>query len=165
MKTYYNKTNGLAAMPDKKIKLNIELYQHALDVCGSFNLRKAARAVTQLYDDILQPTGLRSTQIVILLNLAIKEEMVASRVARELHISPSTLTRNLQPLERDGLIKKSKRGQRGKLIRLTPKGAKALENCIPHWVKAQQEFTELVGEIEWDDLRARLAKTVRALRS
>ncbi len=151
-------------MPDKKIKPNSELYQHALEVCGSFNLRKAARTVTQLYDDILQPTGLRSTQIVILLNLAIEEEMSMSRLARQLHLSPSTLTRNLLPLERDGLIKKSKRGKRGKLLGLTRKGAKALEKSVPYWAKAQQKFTDLIGGHEWEDLRARLASTVRALR-
>ena len=159
-----NKPGGLAAMPDIEIEQTTELYRHALDVCGSFNLRKAARSVTQLYDDILQPTGLRSTQLVILLNLAIEEEMSLSRLARQLHLSPSTLTRNLLPLERDGLIKKSKRGKRGKLLGLTRKGAKALENCVPYWVKAQQEFTEIVGEHEWDDLRVRLASAVRTLR-
>ena len=131
-------------MTEKDLEQRNELYRHALDVCGSFNLRKATRAVTQLYDDILQPSGLRSTQVVILLNLGIQEEMSVSRLARELHLSPSTLTRNLQPLERDGLIKKSKRGKRGnednstwlgslsKLISATTPGATCQEKA-PVW--------------------------------
>ena len=47
-----------------------DLWAEVLRTCGSFNLRKATRVVTQLYDDILQPTGLRSTQVVLLVALA-----------------------------------------------------------------------------------------------
>ncbi len=151
--------------PEQNRQQDDELYRQALDVCGSFNLRKAARTVTQLYDDILQPTGLRSTQLVILLTLALEGQMSLSFLARELLVSSSTLTRNLMPLERDRLIKKSARVKRGKLVSLTQRGRNVLQNSLPHWMKAQQKFTEMVGEQEWEDLRPRLANTVRALRS
>ncbi len=152
-------------MPEQKHQQGDELYRQALKVCGCFNLRKAARTVTQLYDDILQPTGLRSTQLVILLTLALEAQMSLSHLARELHVSSSTLTRNLMPLERDRLIRKSARGKRGKLVKLTQKGRNVLNTAVPQWVKAQQKFTEMVGEHEWEDLRPRLANTVRALHS
>jgi hypothetical protein len=78
-------------------------WTEVLRTCGSFNLRKATRVITQLYDDILQPTGLRSTQVVLLVALAAEGEMSMSYMARELIMSPSTLSRTFLPLEREGL--------------------------------------------------------------
>ena len=130
------------------------LCEEAMRVCGSFTLRKASRSVTQLYDDYLQPTGLRSTQVVVLLAVA-KDEMV---------LSPSTLSRNLQPLERDGLIKIISNPKRGKRVKLTAKGRQTLLATVPYWQQAQQKFIELVGGNAWQELSERLTKTVTALR-
>ena len=135
-----------------------------LNVCGSFNLRKAARSVTQLYDDYLQPTGLRSTQVVVLVTLAKEQDISMGRLARELMLSPSTLSRNLRPLERDGLIAIDDSGKRGKSVNLTTAGQQALGAAVPYWQRAQAKFTELVGCDSWQDLSARLAQTVSALR-
>lgn len=140
-------------------------WEHVLQVCGCSNLRRAARSVTQLYDDILQPTGLRSTQVVLLVNLAAEHELSFSRLARELLLSPSTLSRNIRPLERDGLVEIDDSGKRGKLARLTPEGKQALLNAVPYWQKAQEKFTGLIGSGSWDDLRERLTKAVSAMRS
>jgi hypothetical protein len=60
-----------------------EFWGKILRTCGSFNLRKVTRVVTQLYDDILQPTGLRSTQVVLLVALAAEGEMSVGYMARE----------------------------------------------------------------------------------
>jgi DNA-binding MarR family transcriptional regulator len=120
---------------------------------------------TQLYDDILQPTGLRSTQVVILVALAAEGDMSLSRLARELLTSPSTLSRTLVPLERDGLVEHSPHGKRGKVVRLTGQGEHALLAAMPYWQKAQEKFTALVGTSAWTDLNERLAKTVAAIRT
>ena len=136
----------------------------AMRVCGSFNLRKASRSVTQLYDDYLQPTGLRSTQVVVLLAVAKEEEVGMARLAREMVLSPSTLSRNLQPLERDGLIKVMSNPKRGKRVKLTAKGRQTLLAAVPYWQRAQQKFTELIGGDAWQELSERLGETVAALR-
>ena len=95
----------------------------ALDVCACFNFRKASRAVTQLYDEALQPSGLRATQLVILLSAAVNPGLGISKLARELVMDASTLNRNLKPLEKRGLISvdDSKDGRR-RLVSLTAKG-------------------------------------------
>jgi DNA-binding MarR family transcriptional regulator len=139
-----------------------EKWRQVLQECGSFNLRKASRVVTQLYDEILQPTGLRSTQVVVLVTLAAEGEMSISRLARELVTSPSTLSRNLQPLERDGLIHTASKGRQGKLVRLTTKGTEALEGAEPYWQRAQEKFVTLIGAQAWADLNRRLGATVAA---
>ena len=130
--------------------------------CGSFNLRKTSRAVTQLYDDILQPSGLRSTQVVVLVILVVEQESSVAGLARQLLLSPSTLSRNLRPLERDGLVKIRDSNGRGKSIRLTARGRKSVINALPYWKKAQKRFTDMVGATAWSELNKQLAKTIRA---
>jgi DNA-binding MarR family transcriptional regulator len=120
------KTASTNATPNAaSVPIGPAFWAEVLRTCGSFNLRKATRVVTQLYDDILQPTGLRSTQVVLLVVLAVEGEMSMSYMARELIMAPSTLSRTLIPLERDGLIDITSNGKRGKLVRLTRR-AKAL---------------------------------------
>lgn len=130
--------------------------------CASYNLRKASRVVTRLYDDLLQPTGLRSTQVVLLVMVAAEGELSMSRLACELLLSPSTLSRNLRPLERDGLVKVRQAGKRGKSVSLTPAGRKALQDVFPHWRDAQARFTKLVGAGTWSKLNQQLAKATSA---
>ena len=142
----------------------VDTCQQILRECGVFNLRKASRIVTQLYDDILQPTGLRSTQAVVLVMLEVEQELSMARMAHELVLSPSTLSRNLARLEQDGLIETHPTGKRGKSVKLTARGRRALHKVLPYWQKAQQKFTGQVGVGEWADLRKHLNKTVTAVR-
>lgn len=139
--------------------------REVLRQCGSFNLRKASRVVTQLYDDILQPTGLRSTQVVVLVALGAEQELSIAGLARELVLSPSTLSRNIQPLERDGLVEVEYSAKRGKSLRLTARGKKVLLHALPYWQKAQEKFTQLVGSGAWKELSRQLVSTVTATRS
>ena len=149
---------------DNSADLSSEACRKVLRQCGSFNLRKASRVVTQLYDDILQPTGLRSTQVVVLVMLGAERELSMARLARQLVLSPSTLSRNILPLERDGLVETSYSGKRGKSVRLTARGRKALLHAFPYWQKAQTKFTQLVGADAWRALSKHLATTVTATR-
>lgn len=144
--------------------LSVDACREVLRECGSFNLRKASRVVTQLYDDILQPTGLRSTQVVVLVTLSVEVELSMARLARQLVVSPSTLSRNIRPLERDGLVETDYSGKRGKCVRLTARGKKTLLHALPYWQKAQARFTQLVGADAWKELSEHLATTVTAAR-
>ncbi|MGI9336865.1 MAG: MarR family winged helix-turn-helix transcriptional regulator, partial [Gammaproteobacteria bacterium] len=116
--------------------LDPQICRQVLTVCGCHNLRRAARTVTQLYDDALQPSGLRATQVVLMVTLATDEEMNLSGLAREMALSPSTLSRNLRPLERDGLISIIEGARRRKSVRLTERGHRALVKVVPYWEKA-----------------------------
>src|SRR5258707_7844695 len=72
--------------------------------CTCSNVRKAARAVTQLVDEGLQPTGLRSTQFTLLVAVALLGEAPVTQLAEELVMDRTTLARNLKPLESQGLL-------------------------------------------------------------
>src|SRR5919204_12295 len=82
------------------------------DTCTQFNVRKAARAIGQIFDEALRPSGLRGTQFNLLIALSVLERATVARLAEALQLDPTTLTRNLAPLERDGLVE-SERGPTG----------------------------------------------------
>src|SRR5476651_398574 len=68
--------------------------------CACFNFRKASRAVTQMYDSILSPSGMRSTQFTVLIGLALKDKITVTELADMLAIDRTTLTRSFKPLLR-----------------------------------------------------------------
>src|SRR5499427_4972782 len=90
-----------------------------------------------------RPTGRTSTQVVLLVLLAAEHECSLPRLARQLVLSPSTLSRSLQPLVRDGLVALVQAGRRGKRVRLTPAGHHALRAAVPYWHQAQERFLRL----------------------
>src|SRR6201999_2569058 len=94
-----------------------------IGTCACFNFRKASRSVTQLFDQILAPIGLRSTQLTILITGRLLGPSSIARVARELVMDRSTLTRNLKPLLTMGLLKLSKPvSGKHKSVELTEEG-------------------------------------------
>lgn len=143
-------------------QVNLEKCVQAATSCACFNFRKASRAVTQLFDTALQPTGLRSTQLVILIAAAVFESLAVSRLAKELVMDRSTLTRNLRPLERRGLVRLvSGADVRTRLVELTPAGRVALAAALPYWESAQVRFQEQLGQSRWESLLQSLNATVQ----
>ena len=86
-------------------ELDVHTVQRAGLGCACFNLRKAARAVTQLYDDALRPAGILATQLPLLIATGRLERVTISQLAEAMVMDRTTLTRNLRPLERDGLVR------------------------------------------------------------
>ncbi|TSD87972.1 MarR family transcriptional regulator [Mycobacterium sp. KBS0706] len=120
-------------------------------------MRKASRRVTQLYDDALAPTGLRSTQFAILAELhelADKPPTLAE-LAAALVIDRSALGHNLRPLERDGLItlQESPKDRRRRHIVMTEQGRALLQQALGLWMAAQDRFHAVFGRREAEMLR------------
>jgi len=133
--------------------------------CACFNFRKASRSVTQLFDQILAPTGLRSTQLVILMTARLLGPSSIARLARELVMDRSTLTRNLKPLMNMGLLQFT-HGESGKhkSVELTVDGAAALIRSAPFWEQAQSHLVNRFGEEAWNRIMADLTAIVEATR-
>jgi len=105
--------------------------------CACLNVRKAARAITQLFDEVLQPTGLRSTQFPLLVVVALLGEAPVTQLAEELVMDRTTLARNLKPLESQGLLTiEAGTDRRRHLVRLTERGRQALARALPSWEQA-----------------------------
>src|SRR5437870_10649312 len=99
-----------------------------LSPCVCSTLRMVTRAVTQLYDDALRPSGLRVTQFSILATLARLGEANLRQLEARLAIDQTTLTRSLTRLERDGVIERVPHPDgRIKAMRHTAKGRRLLE--------------------------------------
>jgi DNA-binding MarR family transcriptional regulator len=128
-----------------------------LSRCVCNTLRMVTRAVTQLYDDALRPSGLRVTQFSILATIAGKGAANLRQLEDALAIDQTTLTRSLSLLERDGLIERAPHpDQRIKAMRLTAKGRRALEIARPLWAHAQQKVLREMGTKAWADAQRRL---------
>ncbi len=129
--------------------------------CTCGNLRRAMRAVTQAYDAALQPSGLRATQFNVLVAIAHVGRPTLTRLAEALVMDRTTLSRNLQPLERDGLVATAAGGDhRTREIRLTPRGRKALERALPLWELVQKRMREGLGRKRWQGLTGDLDMAV-----
>ncbi|MDA0656022.1 MAG: MarR family winged helix-turn-helix transcriptional regulator [Proteobacteria bacterium] len=131
--------------------------------CACFNLRKAARAVTQLYDRFLQPSGLRATQFTILAALDQTGPRKLSALADALVLDRTTLTRNLKPLQRDNLIE-SRAGddRRVRELTITQIGKIRLDEALPLWREAQEDMKSRIGAKTASALLDILQKTVTA---
>lgn len=122
--------------------------------CACFNLRRAARAITQLYDHALAPSGLRATQFTLLVALAKAGAVPFTRLADALGMDRTTLTRNLAPLERaEFLSMRPGPDRRVKLITISDQGRKALAAATPFWERVQRRITGDVGPARWDTIR------------
>lgn len=117
-------------------------------LCVDFNLRKASRALTSLYSQLLAPSGLLITQFSLLAMLrAHGGSLSVSSFAQALGMDRTTLSRNIQPLERDGLvhITPDPTDRRVQLVNLTADGQSALDAAWPLWQDAQQRVQSLLG--------------------
>ncbi|HZZ29902.1 MAG TPA: MarR family winged helix-turn-helix transcriptional regulator [Pirellulales bacterium] len=137
-----------------------------IGTCACFNFRKASRSVTQLFDQILAPIGLRSTQLTILVAAQVLGPCGLARLARELVMDRSTITRNIHPLVTQGLLQVSgKSGRGGKSVEITRAGQQALLSALPYWKEAQGQLLQRMGKDRLDRVMVDLGNVVDATRA
>jgi len=131
--------------------------RHGLQNCACFNIRKSARVITKHYDDALQSLGLKPTQFTILAVLSSVDAITVTELADHMTLDRTTLTRNLRPLESQGLINtRPGDDRRTRLIVLSKKGRNRLEKAIPLWKKAQKRVTDYMGNNRFNKFLAEL---------
>ena len=129
--------------------------------CTCFNLRKATRVVTQLFDEKLRSSGIRATQFTILAVLSENQPSTVNELSQALVMDRTTLARNLKPLEKADLIQSTPGDdRRTRLIELTTHGKNILNHSLPLWEQAQTEVIEKLGMGPWHNLLERLNQTV-----
>jgi DNA-binding MarR family transcriptional regulator len=127
------------------------------DTCTCGELRKAARAVTLLYDDAIKSSGLLSTQFGVLQVIYDIDSIRISDLADKLGMDRTTLTRNLSILERDGFIKISQgKDHRTRIVVATQKGRSAVAKATPLWNEVQRKVRQKMGESSWHELMQNL---------
>jgi DNA-binding MarR family transcriptional regulator len=139
--------------------------------CACYNLRRASRVVTQVFDAYFDELGIKSTQYTVLAALSYESEgrPTVTHLAEALVLEQSSLSRNLAVLERQGLIRLAagEDDKRERIVMLTRAGRAALARGYPAWKAAQAAIAEALDPKELENqLRAlrRLTKTAQALR-
>jgi DNA-binding MarR family transcriptional regulator len=123
--------------------------------CTCSRLRRATRAVTQLYDDALAPAGLRVTQLSLLRTLQREGTLRIGDLAVRNLLDRTALSRNLDPLaERKLVAIVPGRDARTREVTLTRQGIAAIAAAAPHWEHAQREVARQVGRRRLDALYA-----------
>lgn len=129
--------------------------------CNCSFLRSATRALSQAYDEVLRPSGLRMTQFSMLSRAAAVGEMPVGELADLMAMDRTTLGRNLQPLEREGLVEVNVGvDRRERLVVVTPAGRKLLAEAMPLWESVHRRFEQKFGKREAKALRESLKRIV-----
>ncbi len=124
--------------------------------CLAGNLRAAARKVSRLYDDALQQSGLRITQLAVLAQVRRSEPVTASELASAMSAERSGTARDLKLLEGGGLVRGMPRttDRRAREYSLTDLGRSTLLQAAPAWRLAQAQARDSIGAETVDDLVA-----------
>ncbi len=121
--------------------------------CACSRLRRATRAVTQLYDDALAPIGLRVTQLSLLRTLQRRGTLRIGELADQNLLDRTARSRNLDPLaERKLVAIVPGRDARTREVTLTKQGIAAIAAAAPHWEQVQREVARHVGRDRLDGL-------------
>jgi DNA-binding MarR family transcriptional regulator len=129
--------------------------------CACASLRRAARAVTRMYNQELRATGLELTQFTLLMTLNITGEIKQGSLGKLLALDTTSLTRMLRLLTRQGWIRiETGDDRRERLLALTPSGQQKLERSRPDWERAQRRLQRRLGEPGWSQVMGGLLADV-----
>jgi len=121
--------------------------------CMCASLRRASRALTQLYDDALRPLGLRATQFTVLQALSLAGKVSQGELGQLLVMDSTTLTRTLRILSAQGWIEnRPGEDRRERLLRLTSAGHHQLKRATTRWERAQARLRSRLGDVPWHEL-------------
>src|SRR3954466_15093251 len=128
------------------------------DTCLCLHLQRAARAVARQFDQALHPLGLTNGQFSLLMSLNRPEPPSIGNVAALLAMDRTTLTANLKPLRRRGLVEVRIDGadRRNRRLVLTQEGRDLLTSALPVWQSQHRAIEKLLAGVDADSLRGEL---------
>jgi DNA-binding MarR family transcriptional regulator len=109
--------------------------------------RKVNRLLTGIYEAEMRSSGMKSSQLSLLVAVAKAGPVRRIDLGKRLHLDPSTLTRNLQVMLKQGWIeeKPDAHDQRSAQLKVTGKGRRLLESIAPAWKRAQARAKQMLG--------------------
>jgi len=141
--------------------------QHARKIateCAGMRVRQVSRVLTRIYDEALRGTGIQSSQLSVLVAVAMFGEAGAPMgvLADKLVMDRTTLTRNIGPLEEAGYLRvaRSPSDARTRVVLLTRAGERMLDTAYPRWEEAQRRIKRALGGERFEGLRAHLSGVV-----
>lgn len=117
------------------------------DQCLLSRWRELSRVVTGIYEEEMRSFDLQSSQLPLLVAVAKAGPVRRTDLGTQLHFDPSTLTRNLRVMLKQGWIEENpdERDQRSNLLTITAKGRRLLESIAPAWTRAQARTKRMLG--------------------
>ncbi len=121
----------------------VEDARAAIETCAVANARLAARRLTQFLNERMNASGVGVAQFALLAQIAATNDNSLGALAQRTGLDPSTLSRNLQVLERDGLVEIAidEADSRRRAVWLTEQGARHLEAALAAWRRAHEELS------------------------
>lgn len=118
-------------------------------ICNCTNMRRASRAMTQFYDEILTPSGLKITQYSLLNHIKRLGPLTMNELSQAIRLERTTLVRNLKPLEKKGFVSIiAAKSSQANQVNITERGLQALAKAFPYWTQAQTVIDSLFSEEE-----------------
>jgi DNA-binding MarR family transcriptional regulator len=138
--------------------VSFETTAHVRDHCLCLAAQRAARTLARRFDEALRPAGLTSGQFSLLMSLNQPQPPSIGAVAGLLAMDRTTLTANLKPLERRGLVTTTidPGDRRGRLVSLTKAGRTVLRSAVPIWRRIHKEIDGLLSPTDGKVLRGGL---------
>lgn len=139
-----------------------KLYQEI--PCACLHVRRADRQLSQMYDGYLRPLGIRSTQYGMLRCVEELPDPFISDIGRFLNMDQTTVTRNIEKLEKAGLVvtRPHPDDPRKKLVGLSTTGKDKLAQAHPLWEEAQRHIMAKMGADDFKELLRLLNKLAQA---
>jgi len=115
--------------------------------CLLFRVRALSRTLTALYEVELRPLGLKASQMSVMTAVAAKGEERLSTLADQIALEPSSLSRVLDVMRRNGWVETvtDPDDERARLVRMTDAGNALYAEAGPLWRKAQARARKLLG--------------------
>ena len=134
----------------------VDLLSPAHCVCN--NLHQTTRAVSRIYAEEMRPTGIKRSQFSILAYLQILGVIQLTELADLMIMDRTTLSRNLKPLEKKGLvfINKSPNDARARQLSLSKEGKAKFRESMKYWTRAQKKVLKMFGKKNWQELESTL---------
>ena len=133
--------------------------------CTAARIRKVSRLVSHIFDQYLEPHGLTVTQFGVLGHIKADDGVDIGTLAERMVIDPTSLTRTIRPLERQGLIRlePDPNDRRHRRLSLTEAGRLRHGEARAGWARGQGEIVERVGADEAAALNSMLDRTIERL--
>lgn len=115
--------------------------------CFGLNIHRAGRAVAKKFDDAFRSAGVNHWQFALLMTVNVPGGLSVSELARSLVVDRTTITANVKPLERLGLIsiRVDEDDARSRRIEITSQGLSVLEKTYPVWQQINSEIASAVN--------------------
>ena len=135
-----------------------EITHRVRDACLCLHTQRAARALARRFDEAFQPLAVTHGQFSLLMSLNRPEPGTMGEIAAFLAMDRTTLTANLKPLERRGLVSVSvdRNDRRSRRLKLTAAGHRLLIAATPIWKRTHAEIERQLASPNGDRLRADL---------